>query len=52
MISYLFLRGEIVHNIEQFPDLLRRLAFNHVGDGLAAHVTVNKIRDDIRVEHF
>lgn len=41
-ISDLFLRGEIIYYVEKLPDLLRCLALNHIGDGLAAHITVEK----------
>jgi hypothetical protein len=51
-ISYLLLRGEVIYYVEKLPDLLRCLALNHVGDGLAAHVTVGKIRNAIRVDFF
>jgi hypothetical protein len=33
-----FLLGEVVLNVEGLADLLGRLAFNHVGNGLAADV--------------
>jgi hypothetical protein len=34
----LLLRSEVVLNVEGLTDLLRRLALDHVGDGLAADV--------------
>ena len=34
----LFLGGKVVCDVEGFANLLRRLALDHVGDGLAAHV--------------
>jgi hypothetical protein len=52
LISYLLLRGEVIYYVEELPDLLRCLALDHVGDGLAAHVTVEKIRNAIRVDLF
>jgi hypothetical protein len=42
---YLFLRGEVIYDVEQFPDLFGCLALDHVGDSLAAHVAVERIRD-------
>jgi hypothetical protein len=30
--------GEVVLNIEGLTDLLGGLAFDHIGDGLAAHI--------------
>jgi hypothetical protein len=38
--THLFLGSEIVYDVEQFPDLFRSLAFDHVRHGLAADVTV------------
>ena len=32
------LRCEVVHDVEQLPDLLRRLALDHVCDSFAAHI--------------
>ncbi len=34
----LLLGGEVVRDVERFPDLLGRLALDHVGHGLAADV--------------
>lgn len=34
----LLLGGEVVRDVESLTDLLRRLALDHVGDGLAANV--------------
>ena len=48
MISDLFLRGEVIYYVEELPNLLRCLALNHVGDGLAAYITVEKMRNAIR----
>lgn len=45
-ISYLFLRGEVVYDVEQFPDFLGCLALDHVGDSLTAHVAVENIRNE------
>ena len=39
-ICYLFLRGKVIHDVEQFPDLLGCLALDHVSDRLAAHIAV------------
>ena len=44
-IRYLFLRGKVIYNVEQFPDLLGCLALDHVGHSLAAHVAVENIRN-------
>jgi hypothetical protein len=52
VISYLLLWGEVIHDVEEFPDLLGCLTLDHVGDGLAAYVTVEKIRNTIRVDDF
>ena len=41
---YLFLRGEVIYDVEQLPNLFRCLALDHVGHSLAAHVTVENIR--------
>jgi hypothetical protein len=41
---YLFLWGEIIDNVKEFPNLLGCLAFDHVSDSLAAHVAVDDIR--------
>jgi hypothetical protein len=43
-VVYLFLRGEVIYDVEQLPNLLGCLALNHVGHSLAAHVTVENIR--------
>ena len=45
-ISYLFLRGEVIYDVKQLSDLLGCFALDHVGDGLAAHVAVENIRDE------
>ena len=37
--AHLLLRGEVVHDVEQLADLLRRLHLDHVGHSLAANVT-------------
>jgi hypothetical protein len=42
--QYLFLGGEIIDNVEEFPNLLGCLSFDHVGDSLAAHVAVDDVR--------
>ena len=34
----LLLRGEVILNVERLADLIRRLALDHVGDGLAADI--------------
>jgi len=47
-IHYLFLRGKVVDDVEQFPDLLGCLAFDHIGNSLAAHVAVKKNVRNIR----
>ena len=44
-IQYLFLGSKVIDNVEEFPDLLGCLAFDHVSDGLAAHVTVEDVRN-------
>ena len=33
-----FLRGEVILDVESLTNLLRRLALDHIGNGLAAHV--------------
>ena len=38
--TYLLLRSEIVYNVEELPDLLRGLALDHIGDGLAPDIAV------------
>jgi hypothetical protein len=38
--TYLLLRSEIVDDVEELPDLLRGLALDHVGNGLAPDITV------------
>jgi len=43
-VQYLFLGGKVIDNVEEFPDLLGCLAFDHVGDRLAAHVAVEDVR--------
>ena len=35
---------KVIDNVEEFADLLGRLALDHVGDRLAADVTVPKTR--------
>lgn len=35
---YLFLRGEVVHNVEQLSDFLRSLALDHVCNGFAPDI--------------
>lgn len=42
-----FFGGEVVHNVEQLSNLLRGLTFNHISDGLAAHITVGNIRESL-----
>ena len=42
-IRYLFLGSEIIDNVEKLPNLLGCLAFDHVGNSLAAHVAVEKV---------
>lgn len=49
-IQYLFLGGKVIDNVEEFPDLLGCLAFDHVGDSLAAHVAVEDVRN-VRGSH-
>jgi hypothetical protein len=49
-IRYLFLGGEVIDNVEKLPDLLGCLAFDHVGNSLAAHVAVEDVRN-IRGSH-
>ena len=36
---HLFLVREVLRNIEHVTDFLRRLALDHISDGLAAHIT-------------
>jgi len=38
--THLFLLGrcEVVLDVKRFANLLRRFAFDHVGDGFAGHV--------------
>ena len=36
--TYLLLRGEVVDDVEEFPDLFRGLALDHVGDGFAPDI--------------
>ena len=36
--THLLLGGEVVHDVEELADLLRCLALDHVGDGLAANI--------------
>ena len=43
-IRYLFLGSEVIDNVEKLPNLLGCLAFDHVGNSLAAHVAVEKVR--------
>lgn len=43
-IRYLFLGSEVIDNVEKLPNLLGCLAFDHVGNSLAAHVAVEDIR--------
>ena len=38
--AYLLLRREVVDDVEELPDLLRRLALDHVCNRLAANVAV------------
>lgn len=38
-LSFLF-GCEIVDDVEELPDLLRSLALDHVGNGLASYVTI------------
>jgi len=42
----LFFWGEIIGDVEGLPDLLRRLALNHVCDGLATDI---KKRLDVKI---
>jgi hypothetical protein len=49
-IPYLLLRGKVVDNVEELPDFLRCLALDHVSNGLAAHVTVEDIRN-VKLHH-
>ena len=37
-VTNLFLRGEVVHDVEELPNLLRGLALDHIGDGLAPNI--------------
>ena len=41
-----FFRGEVILNVESLPNLLRRLAFDHIGHSLAPNV---KKRLDVEV---
>jgi hypothetical protein len=34
--------SEIVHDVKELPDLFRGLTLDHVSDGLATHVAVDK----------
>ncbi len=43
-IRYLFLGSEVINNVEKLPNLLGCLAFDHVGNSLAAHVAVENVR--------
>lgn len=36
--TYLFFGCEVVDNVEELPDFLRSLAFNHVCDGFASDI--------------
>lgn len=38
----LFLRSEVVRDVEELPNLLRSLALDHVRDRLAAHIAGNR----------
>jgi len=38
----LLLRGEIVHDVEELPNLFGCLTLDHISDSLAAHITTNK----------
>jgi hypothetical protein len=42
IISYLLFGSKVVHYVEELSDLLRRLALNHIGDGLAANIAIMK----------
>ena len=48
--AYLFLRSEIVDDVEQLADLLRSLALDHVGNGLATDVPIVIISLDVEYE--
>lgn len=37
----LLLRSEIVHDVEELPDLFGRLALDHISDSLAPHIAIN-----------
>ena len=49
----LFLRREVVDDVECLPDLLWRLAFDHVGHSFAAHVQESLINIilEVNTEH-
>lgn len=35
----LLLRSEVIHDVEELPDLFRSLTLDHVGHGLATDIT-------------
>ena len=37
-VTHLFLRGEVVNDVEELPDLFRGLALDHVSDGLTPDI--------------
>ena len=49
-MTHLFLGGEVVDNVEELPDLVRALSFDHICHSLASNVAekyINK-RDNKR----
>jgi hypothetical protein len=38
--KYLFLRGEVIDDVEELADLLWALSLDHVGDSLTAYIAV------------
>jgi hypothetical protein len=47
----LLFRSEVVDNVEELADLLRGLALDHVGDGLATDVAVAQSARDRETEN-
>jgi hypothetical protein len=47
----LLFRSEVVDNVEELADLLRGLALDHVGDGLATDVAVAQSARDSETEN-
>ena len=43
MGTYLLLRREIIHDVEEFADLLGCLTLDHVRDGLATNITAYRL---------